>query len=285
MGGELPHPGLAWLLDHEDGRGWLERLPRLVDECAARWALSLEDPYPYAMASLAMPAIGSDGERVVLKVQYPDREGTHEAAALRRYDGNGAVRLLDEDPDRWAMLLERAEPGDHLSTVGGEAALEVLVGLLPRLSIEADEPFTLLEDEAAWWADTLRAGIGDRDVEIPGALVDEALAAIEELSPTQAERVLLHQDLHGDNVVAGTREPWLAIDPKPLVGERAFAVAPIVRSYELGHSREETIHRLDVLCDRLDLDRERARRWAIAQTVAWCDDERHLAAAVWLLDA
>lgn len=50
-------------------------------------------------------------------------------------------------------------------------------------------------------------------------------------------QVLLHQDLHADNVLRAGREPWLVIDPKPLTGEREFGVAPIVRSFELGHGR------------------------------------------------
>lgn len=281
----LPHPGLAWLLDLEDGRAWLERLPRLVSECAERWALALGDPYEYAMASLAMPATRADGTPVVLKVQYPDREGTREAEALRRWDGDGAVRLLDHDPDRWALLLERCEPGTHLGLAGPEVAIEVLADLLPRLWIEADAPFTRLEDEAAWWASTLEADWEREGGPFPRRLVDEALSAIEELAPTQPERVLLNQDLHGDNVLAATREPWLVIDPKPLVGERAFSLAPIVWSYELGHSREAVLTRLDRLSEQLGLDRERARRWTIAQTVAWSSDGPHIEAATWLLDA
>ena len=71
--------------------------------------------------------------------------------------------------------------------------------------------------------------------------------------------MLLHQDLHGDNVLAAEREPWLAIDPKPLAGEREFGIAPIVRSRELGHSRREVLGRLDRLVTELGLDRERAR--------------------------
>ena len=79
----------------------------------------------------------------------------------------------------------------------------------------------------------------------------------------------MHQDLHPDNVLAAEREPWLVIDPKPLVGEREFAVAPIVRASELGHSRRAVIERLDRLTSELGLDRERARGWTIGQTIAW----------------
>ena len=89
--------------------------------------------------------------------------------------------------------------------------------------------------------------------------------------------MLLHQDLHGDNVLAAHREPWLAIDPKPLVGEREFAVAPIARSFELGHSKRDVLHRFDRLTAGLGLDRERARGWTIAQTVAWSRLERRIA--------
>ena len=101
--------------------------------------------------------------------------------------------------------------------------------------------------------------------------------------------MLLHQDLHGENVLAAEREPWLAIDPKPLAGEREFAVAPIVRSAELGHSKSDVLGRLDRLTAELGLDRERARGWTIAQTVAWAADggahlETHLETARWLLE-
>jgi streptomycin 6-kinase len=101
--------------------------------------------------------------------------------------------------------------------------------------------------------------------------------------------VLLHQDLHPQNVLSAEREPWLAIDPKPLAGEREFAVAPIVRSFELGHTEDAVRGRLDRLCTELRLDRERARRWAIAQTVAWSFGsdrlEGHIETAHWLLQA
>ena len=49
--------------------------------------------------------------------------------------------------------------------------------------------------------------------------------------------MLVNQDLHADNILSATREPWLVIDPKPLAGEREFGVAAIVRGGELGHSR------------------------------------------------
>ncbi len=103
-------------------------------------------------------------------------------------------------------------------------------------------------------------------------LLDAALRSIETLGPSQGEQVLVNQDMHADNVVRAQREPWLLIDPKPLAGEREFGIAAIVRGHELGHSRDAVVHRLDRLTDELHLDRERARGWALAQTIAWAFD-------------
>src|SRR5207237_10069895 len=91
------------------------------------------------------------------------------------------------------------------------------------------------------------------------------LDALATLRSTQGEQILVHQDLHGDNVLRAARGPWLVIDPKPLVGEREFSLAPIVRSYDFGHGRKDVLKRLDRLTSALRLDRERARLWSMAQ--------------------
>ena len=267
------HPGLAWLEGSPEGRAWLERLPRLRDECAEAWSLELGDPFAYAFASLSIPATRADGTDVVLKLQFPDRESEHEASALRAWDGNGAVRLLERDPKRHALLLERCLPGTSLAEVEPEAALDVAVGLFPRLWIPAGDGFRSLADEAAWWASYLPERWRMAGEPFERELLDAALDAIRELSASQPEQVLVHQDLHADNILRAERDPWLMIDPKPLVGERAFGVAPLVRGSELGHSREAVIYRLDRLSGALGLDRERARGWTIAQTLAWGLDE------------
>jgi streptomycin 6-kinase len=225
----------------------------------------------------------------VLKVQTPHRESEHEAAALELWDGDGAVRLLAHDPEQHALLLERCVPGTPLADVGQDAALDVFVELLPRLWKPVGAPFRPLAEEAAWWLSHLETTWERAGKPFERRLLDAALEALRELPPTQGEQVLLHQDLHGENVLAAQREPWLAIDPKPLVGEREFGLAPIIRSFELGHSRRDVLHRLDRLSAELGVDRERARGWTIGQTVAWSDGstyhETHIETVRWLMEA
>ena len=265
----MAHTGLTY-------RDWLEQVPVLLAECAGEWGLQLGEPYPQGAAGYAIRAELHDGAPAVLKLLYPHREGEHEAEALAAWAGDGAVRLLRHDPERHAMLLERCEPGTRLAQAEPTAALDVLIGLLPRLWKTVDAPFRTLADEAAWWLDELPGEWEAAGRPFERRLLDEVVDNLRALVETQGEQVLLHQDLHTDNVLAAEREAWLVIDPKPLVGEREFNVAPIVRDYVLGHSRRAVLGRLDRLTSELGLDRERARGWTIGQTAAWMFESTHL---------
>jgi streptomycin 6-kinase len=183
-----------------------------------------------------------------------------------------------ELPDGTPGVLKVYRP-DRETLYGRE--LDVLIGLLPRLWCSG-AGFRTLAEEAASWAVHLE------EHERAGEARDAALHFLRELAPTQGELVLVHQDLHADNVLAAGREPWLVIDPKPLAAEREFAVAPIVRSFELGHSKRDVIYSLDKLTAELGLDRDRARGWTIAQTVAWSGGSfyvaHHMETVEWLLE-
>jgi streptomycin 6-kinase len=281
---------LMWLRESEDGAAWLAALPSSIDAVAESWELSIAAPYPDPYASWVAPATRSDGTEVVLKLGFPDRESRYEHAALRQWNGEGAIRLLEQDTARHAMLLERCLPGTPLSDVELDAAMDVMIDLLPRLWTPAAVPFTSLADEAAHWADYLERRWEDGGRPYPRLLLDAAMRVFDELPSSQGEQVLVNQDLHAGNVLRAQREPWLVIDPKPLAGEREFGIAAIVRGRELGHSREQVLHRLDRLCGALDLNWERARAWTLAQTVAWCFDDdgvsaQHIEVARWLHDA
>ena len=194
--GELPS-SLDWLRRTERGRRWLASVPALATECAELWNLSLGEPFPGGYVSVPLAATLADGTPVVLKLQFPDRETQHEAEALRRWDGEGAIRLLDHDEVRNALLLERCMPGTPLAAAGEDAALDAFVALLPRLWRPAAEPFGTLADEAAWWASGLPSTWEEAGRPFPRLLLDAALEALRTLPATQHEQVLLHQDLRG----------------------------------------------------------------------------------------
>jgi streptomycin 6-kinase len=291
--------GLEWWRGEPGGAAWLERLPRLVEECAKRWSLTLEHPFEPAHISFVCPARVADGRSAVLKINFPEPESEHEADALVHYAGRAAVFLLEHDPARRALLVERCEPGTTLWTLSDEEganriAAQILLGLWRPAP--ADHPYRLLADEAARWAEDLPRRWEASGRLFERALLDRAVTACRELGPDQGEQVVLHQDFHGGNVLRSQREPWLAIDPKPLVGEREFDCASLLRDRrepELAsdpHPAARIRRRLDQLSSDLELDRERLRGWGIAHALAWGVsaegvDEGHVACARWLAAA
>lgn len=286
-GGVLIPRRLDWMRGHPDAAPWLHALPALVRVVAEEWDLEVGEPYDGASVSWVAPARrGLDD--VVLKLQWPHPECEHEAAALVAWAGDGAVALLAHDPQRHALLLERCTPGTRLAAATGVDAMGVVVDLLPRLWTAATEPFRTLAEEAAGWRSTLWENWSEAGEPCERRLVEAADEALRDLPATQGDPVLLHQDLHGDNVLSSEREPWLAVDPKPLLGEREFAIAATVRDFTLGAERRSVLDRFDRLTAELDLDRDRALGWTVAQTIAWAFDsayaDRHYDTVRFLLD-
>jgi streptomycin 6-kinase len=273
----VPVPdGLSWWTSMAGGADWLERLPGLVEACVRDWTLTLHAPFTPASVAWVASADRPDGTPAVLKVNFPDAESEHEADALAFWDGAAAVRLLAHDAGRRALLLERCNPGTPLWDVEDEdTAYGVAASVFRELWRPApvDGPFHALSDEARRWADALPVRWAHHGRPFPRRLVDEAVALSGELGGSQPELTLCHQDAHGGNMLrAGDR--WLVIDPKPLVGERAFDLASSIRDRRgtlLASPAPERIlaRRLDRFAAELGIDRERARGWAIVHALAW----------------
>lgn len=275
---EIPD-AIAWWGREPAGAAWLRALPSLVERCAAEWGLELGRTFHGGVIALTLAATRADGSEVVLKLRGPDPESDHEAAALACWDGRGAVRVLERDDGRRALLLERLCPGTPLGARPEDEATDVVGGLLRELHALAPAPpgMQRLRDVARGWAEQLPARWERHGRPFEEELVDLAVETFLAQPPADARDVLLHQDLHAGNVLLdGDR--WRAIDPKPLVGEPAFDGAAILRDRHWTLSEGELARvvprRLDRLAAASSYDRERLRRWGIAHTLAWgVDDE------------
>jgi streptomycin 6-kinase len=214
----------------------------------------------------------------VLKINFPHRESLSEPSALRHWDGNGAVGLLDEQEDMRALLLERCIPGEKLWDIPDLAATSEVIGVFERLwdRPAPDDLFEPLSSAAVSWAEHFEAilavprGPGER------ALVEGALMFLSTEPSGDRADVVLHQDLHGGNVLKRGSE-WIAIDPKPLAGEREFDTASFIRDRrdELTSDPDagSTVRRrIDILSEHLGLDRARVKGWALVHALAWGSD-------------
>jgi len=241
---------------------WLADLPRLAAECAKQWELEPETPFE-SPHSLVVPA----GE-TVLKLNAPSHfEAEHEADALEVWAGRSAVRLLARDDERGALLLERCRPGTQLRESDTDG-LDIVLELLDRLPGEPPtrHPFRLLGDETARWAEEVPALWEKAGRPYERSLLDNALDVF--ASTDETATALVNQDLHGGNILRAMREPWLVIDPKPLVGELELDGVGPLRNAAWDGGPVEARRWLDGLAG-LGLDRDRLRGWGIAHALAW----------------
>ena len=265
-------------LHGDEGIQWLDRLPAILARFRQEWSLELGPPFPRLSYNYAAPALRADGTQAVIKVGYPGREFLTEAHALQFYGGRGAVRLLEANLEEGVLLLERLTPGTMLLEVeDDQEAMTIASSVMRELwqPAPAHHPFPTVADWARGLI-RLREEFGGATGPFPARLVEEAEQLFGGLLATQAEPVVLHGDLHHFNILKAEREPWLAIDPKGVVGEPAYEVGALLRNpipeMRMWPNLDRILaRRIDQLSEELGFSRERIRDWAVAQAVlsAW----------------
>ena len=248
---------------------WLDALPRVSAEVIEEWDLTVDGEPMHGYCSLVVPVRTRSSRPAALKVTFAgDEESEHEHLALQRWGGAGAVRLLRADPARRAMLLERLHT-DDLGDLWDVEACEVVAGLYPRIHVPALPQLRTVTAYVERWCAALATM--PRNAPVPHRLVEQALSLGRDLVADAASTgTLVHGDLHYANVLAGDREPWLAIDPKPMSGDPHYEPAPMLwnRFEELsGDIRGGVRRRFHTLVDAAGLDEQRARDWVVVRMV------------------
>jgi streptomycin 6-kinase len=228
------------------------KLDAIALTVARDWGISLGPRFPMARFSFAAPA----GDNAVLKLTPPeDDEADHEGDALAFWDGRGAVRLLKRDTLRRALLIERCVPGHDASAIDDVEAIRVALEIGRQLwRPVSGGPFLRAGDVIAR---SLR-GLADTTGH---PYVPRAAAVLASMAPRD---VLVHGDYHHHNLLRHG-EGWLAIDPKPLVGEPELDVVTLLwNPLGVTLTRELTERRIRQLAAG-GLDERRIREWAIVR--------------------
>ena len=248
------------------GHAWVAALPDLVQALCKQWDLVVDGLPMHGYLGLIVPVRRSD-ELCVLKVSWIDEATRDEAAALAAWNGRGAVRLLESESSHGAMLLERLDAGRSLDTVGIEEAVEVAGRLLRRLAIPAPDGFRMLPDVAGELARNLPARWERYGRPLPRRVLDQACDLALQLGASTAN-LLVNYDLHYVDVLASMREPWLAVDPKVVVGDPEFGVVQLLwtrlEEIEAQGGLERQFH---VLTEAAGLDPVLARAWTLVRCV------------------
>lgn len=257
----------------DDGVRWLAGLPVLLDEVVRDWDLTLGAPYLLSFHWVTS-VTRADGSAAVLKLGVPAGHLSVQARALQIYGGNGAVRLLAHDPKRGALLLEHADPGDSAAALvpdHDEDATAALVGVGRRLHRVPPAGCTLpdLREEGESFRAHLRRFPGDNPV--PRHLVERAGGLFGELCASAPDHVVLHGDLHHDNVLRAHRERWLAIDPSGAVGDPGYDCGAMLYNPEPWRREDELLAlvpaRIEQLADGFGMPADRIVAWGFVMGV------------------
>ena len=256
----------------EDGGTWIDHLPGLIADLASRWTLETAGAVSAGEAYLVEATRA--GESLRLELAYPDGWWDETTRALEAWNGHGVLRLVERDP-RGARLLERsaAAPADD-----EVAALRDACVVARDLWIPPPAGITTVADEVRLWGSELSGRHVRAGSPFEREIVRHAAELFGTLGPTQGDRVLLHGDLRlGTLALADERRVF--VEPRPLVGEREFDVASLLRDMpmqllnDVNEGRARVRERSDILIEELGCNPNRLRDWAFATAVdqgVWC---------------
>ncbi len=252
----------------EKCEAWIDKLPQLVVAISSR--LDLRDLKEVTNLTYNYVLSGFQGDNpIILKLGLDHEALIREAFALKFFARCGAVKVLAED--KGMLLLERAIPGTSLKSYfpnQEHESIEIACRVMKKLhqaSIPEHHSLTHIQD----WLTAL-----DKDLNIPDAYLKKARKLRDQLLQNPKPDVLLHGDLHHDNILQ-TANNWAVIDPKGVIGEPAYEVAAFIRN-----PMPELLNRTDALnimhnrvtrfAELLELPECRIIDWCFVQAVlAW----------------
>jgi streptomycin 6-kinase len=260
----------------QDGARWLAELPSIARELARDWDLTLGAPYELSYHYVTAVTCG-DGTSAVLKLGVPTGNSlAEEAPALVAFDGRGAVRLLRTDLARGALLLERVAPGwrarDLVPARDAEATSAVVAAMQRLHALPAPPPGGVLPEllSQVQAFDDYVAAHGEAGP-LPLELVVRAGGLMRELCASATQRVVLHGDLHHDNILRAERESWLAIDPHGLCGDPGYELGALLYNPD-PDDRDEVLTalvpaRIEQLAHELAMPLDRVVAWGFVKAV------------------
>lgn len=258
----------------KEGKKWLNDIPKIITEFEKKWSIKVGAPFNLSHNYVAS-AICEDETEVVIKIGFPkDKEFISELKTLPLFNSKGMVKQLKRDKNQAVMLLESIKPGIPIATLDDDKATEVMAKVMQNFWVPAPSSNNNIVQVFEWSKgfQRLRAKFAGSAGPLPENLVSKAEEVYMELLRSNDPQYLLHGDLHQDNVISATREPWLAIDPKGMIGPKERETAPMLMNpkgfiLKSKNPKELLKRRITILSDFLGLEKEKITAWGFTQTV------------------
>lgn len=257
----------------DKGRKWIEDLPRFVSDFSRRW--NLLDLKPFNNFSYNYVLSGfQENKPIVLKLGLDTENLKREAKALEVFKGFGAVEVIEQADG--VLLLEGVIPGCSLKQLfpdRDEEAIIIACNVIDKLHYAPKETFHDFPTIKNWLVSL------DKSCEMFEEHLLKARILRDELLVTMEMPILLHGDLHHENILAHGNE-WKVIDPKGVVGEFAYEVGCFIRNPLDFPNQPDCLgilkNRIGTFSQYLNLDPQRITKWCYVQTmlsIVWaCED-------------
>jgi len=253
-----------------DGDQWIQSLPLTLNACTKRFDVRLIAPFSNLSWNLLIAARQRDQTPVVLKLGFLKSELVQEMHALQAFADSGAVRMVDADVNYGALLLEHVEPGTPLSVIEDDlCATEIFTDVFERLHVPIVEGAYPAMQEHFAGLERYRKQFSGNEGLLPSYWVERGAQYLHELLASTKEDLLLHGDLHHDNILLQEDGKWVVIDPKGIIGDAHFDVIQYLLNYRERGSDTATVlqRRIALIAKRIDLDPRRIAMWGVARGV------------------
>ncbi len=264
-----------------EGEKWLYHLKDTIYDLEHRWGIRIEKTLEGGSEAFVAEVSAQDGGIAILKIVMPQMEGNsvieQEVEALRIVNGDGYVRLINEDMNQRALLLERlGKPLDQLEYSTKEE-IEIICSMLRHSWKPVQQPHHLqsMPDLIRWFQNFIPELWSELGKPCSKALIDQSLTFLEsrltKIDFTKA--VLVHGDSHHGNALQDPTKPqpsFKLIDPDGLIGEP---------SYDLGILMREWLD--DLIEDPLENGK---KTLFFAWTINWCGYARDMGMGIHSVD-
>ncbi len=264
----------------DKGEVWFKKLPEIVEELADTWNITEIKPVNNMTFNYVIKAIQNNQDPVVVKISCDEQLIIGETKSLEHFHGHGAVKLLDHNTKYHAILLEQARPGSTMKECRVQSNLDYLMDeYIKNVKNLHSSPTPSVQNfpEIKKWLKVF-----DRvdSSKLPVGLSEKIEKLGLELCESQTNKILLHGDLHLDNILQNGNS-WISIDPKGIIGEAEFEVAAFdflsENEIENSDNLSNLFHsRINLIAKKSELNLDRLRKWCLvrlALAIAWCVED------------
>lgn len=265
----------------KEGEAWINNLSSYLTELSAKWNFRFLNVMPnltYNFVSLV--EVIPTGERVILKMGPSRKNITTEVEWLQCFN-QGVPKIYWYDDEHHAFLMECLEPGSSLKRLVKEgqddSATRIFCHTIRDLqSHQQNNPNFPHISELAGNLSSLKNHLDDK-------ILSKAESLFHELTTDRVHDVILHGDLHHDNVLS-SGATWKVIDPHGYVGDPVFEVGAMIYNpcdyFPKERSLSQVVERrLKILAEELPFDAKKITAWAYCRTVlsiAWTFEDHRI---------